>query len=599
MHERYSYDPFVIPYMIGLIFVLGYLIVSVVTVFKNLPIRDKKKMLQCLFSYRIFIVIKDVFLDCILHVKIWKKNKLLGYMHSSIAFGWLMLIIIGHVEIFFYAPHRINLPYYPIFFRYFMMKTETTLGGSVFFFLMDFFLLIVLSGIALALIKRIRRKMFGMKRTTKLKWNDQLAVYALWSIFPLRFFAESFTSGISGGSFLTRSFGMIFDWFSRYLNDATLITPMWWSYSIALMVFFLTLPWSRFTHILGEVLLIYMRDAGIRESNKNNGYAGVEIFSCSRCGMCLDPCQLVSAASLRNMSSIDFTRNTRFKRWKEVLAASGHCLMCNRCVQACPVGVNSVQLKLNTKRRNIRYRYPQRYNYIPLMESSSVDVVYFAGCMSHLTPKIEKAMVHILDASKEKYLFLDENGGVCCGRPIFLAGDERAAEELIAKNKQRIEKTGAHTLVCSCPICYKIFKDLYALNSVEVLHHSQYILRLVQDKKIHIRMGMEKAAFHDPCELGRNSGVYKEPRELLSQLLQLQPTSYDGNQSLCCGHSIAAEALPYKKKRMIAKDAIQKMCGENIHKVITACPSCKKAFEEVQGPEIEDIAEVVNRHLIL
>ena len=39
--------------------------------------------------------VKDIFCDCLLHVKIWKRNKLLGYMHSSIAFGWFMLIVIS------------------------------------------------------------------------------------------------------------------------------------------------------------------------------------------------------------------------------------------------------------------------------------------------------------------------------------------------------------------------------------------------------------------------------------------------------------------------------------------------------------------------
>ncbi len=348
MHERFAnaYDPFVIPYMIGYVFVLAYLVIALVTVVKNLPMSDRKKMLRHLFSYKLSITIKDIFADCLLHVKIWKKNKMLGYMHSSIAFGWFMLILVGHIEIFFFAPHRINLPWYPIFFRYFIMETETTMRGSVFFFLMDFFLLMVLSGIALAMIKRIRRRFFGMKRTTRLKWNDQLGMYALWCIFPLRFLAESFTSHISGGSFLTRGFGMVFDWFNQFINNDALIRPMWWAYSIALMVFFLTLPWSRFTHILSEVLLIYMRNAGIRETQKNNGYAGVEIFSCSRCGLCLDPCQMVSSASLRQMASVEFTRNVRLRQDKQAMEAASYCLMCDRCVQACPVGFSFVIFRI-------------------------------------------------------------------------------------------------------------------------------------------------------------------------------------------------------------------------------------------------------------
>ena len=49
-----------------------------------------------------------------------------------------------------------------------------------------------------------------------------------------------------------------------------------------------------------------------------------------------------------------------------------------------------------------------------------VDVLFFAGCMTHLTPAILKSMIKILDASGLKYKFIDEKGGVCC-RPAAYA----------------------------------------------------------------------------------------------------------------------------------------------------------------------------------
>ena len=48
-----------------------------------------------------------------------------------------------------------------------MNPGHTTLRGSLFFFLMDLCLLYVLSGIALAVFKRFRSKLLGMKHTTK------------------------------------------------------------------------------------------------------------------------------------------------------------------------------------------------------------------------------------------------------------------------------------------------------------------------------------------------------------------------------------------------------------------------------------------------
>ncbi len=595
MIERFDYDPFVLPYTFGLIFVLGWLVLSVVRVMKSLPWADKKKLGKHLFSWKIFKSVKDIFADCLLHVKIWRKNRVLGYMHTAIAFGWFMLIVLGHLEVFFFSPHRLNLPYFPIFFRYFMMEAGETLRGSLFFFLMDFFLLVVLSGVALAIIKRLRKKMFGMKRTTKLKWNDQIAVYSLWCIFPLRFLAESFTSEVSGGSFLTRGFSMIFENFNLFLANDALVRPIWWAYSCCLMLFFLAFPWSRFTHILSEIFLIILRNAGIRAQSKNSGYAKVEIYSCSRCGLCLDPCQMISAARMRDNATVNFTRNIRWWNYSDSRRNAGYCLMCDRCVQACPVGIDSVKLKLNVKNLSQDLCADKQYSYLQKVENSpeNVDVLYFAGCMTHLTPNTKKAMQKILQASGDKFKFMDEEATICCGRPLMQAGEEQAAQGLIAKNTELINASGAKTLVTSCPICYKIFKDMYQLR-MPVLHHTEYIDNLLINNKLQIKKGEQRVVFHDSCELGRHSGVYEQPRNILNATSQLISTEYDGKNALCCGGSIATEAMPFKKRRLIAEDALLKMTATTQPDcLVTACPACKKTFGDLNLTKVKDIAEVV------
>jgi Fe-S oxidoreductase len=601
MIERFHYDTFVLPYTFGLIFVLAWLVVSVVRVVKSLPWADKKKLWRHFFSWKILKSIKDIFADCLLHVKIWRKNRVLGYMHTSLAFGWFMLIVVGHLEVFFFSPHRLNLPYFPIFFRYFMMEAGETLRGSLFFFLMDFFLLVVLSGVALAIVKRFRKKLFGMKRTTKLRWNDQVAVLALWCIFPLRFLAESFTSEIGGGSFLTRGFSMIFENFNMFLANDALIRPIWWAYSCCLMAFFLAFPWSRFTHILSEVFLIIMRNAGIRAHSKNSGYAKVEIYSCSRCGMCLDPCQMISAARLRDSATVNFTRNIRWWNYKQSRHNAGYCLMCNRCVQACPVGIDSVKLKQNVKSITQDLYAENQYSYLQTVEykPANVDVLYFAGCMTHLTPGIKKAMQKILQASGDKFQFIDEDVTICCGRPMMQAGEKQAAQALIDKNSEFIHNSGAKKLVTSCPICYKVFKDTYQLN-VAVQHHTEYISELIDTGNLQLRKGEQKVVFHDSCELGRHSGVYEQPRKILRATTSLLATKYDGKDALCCSGSIATEAMPFKKRRLIAEDALLKMTTEaQPDCLVTSCPACKKTFADLNLMEIKDIAEVVVEQMAL
>ncbi len=112
--------------------------------------------------------------------------------------------------------------------------------------------------------------------------------------------------------------------------------------------------------------------------------------------------------------------------------------------------------------------------------------IYFAGCMTHLTPAIKKSMLEILNYSKIDYWFLDEEKAPCCGRPLIQIGQYEAAKQLIANNQRLILESGAKTVVVSCPICYKVFKEDYHLPLIEVKHHSEYILELINLQKNHL-----------------------------------------------------------------------------------------------------------------
>ena len=102
MKERIlaAYDPFVLPFVFGMTFVLGYCILALVRILVQLKAADRRKFALSLINPAILAKnIRDLFCDCLFHVKLWKRNKVLGYMHSSIAFGWFMIILIGHIVV--------------------------------------------------------------------------------------------------------------------------------------------------------------------------------------------------------------------------------------------------------------------------------------------------------------------------------------------------------------------------------------------------------------------------------------------------------------------------------------------------------------------
>ena len=643
MIERITqgYDPFVLPFMAGLSFLLFYLGIGVVRIIAiQLSWSEKKMLVKHIFSYKIFKTIWDIIIDCLIHVKIFKKNILLGYMHSSIAFGWFMLILVGHIEVWLYTPQRTGLIYYPVFFRYFVMETNQTMRGAFFFFLMDLFLLMVISGIILAFYKRFRSKRMGMKKTTKHDLRSKIALYSLWAIFPLRLLAESYTADICGGGFLTKSVNTLM---SSFTGSMIFMEIAWWAYSVALGLFMLFLPFSRYMHIPTEMLLILFRNSGIKSSSSRKGYAETEIYSCSSCGICIDSCPMTAIESKDRYMPIYYIRSLRRRR-KKSLAVAANCLTCGKCGYVCPVGIDSAALRIHKKREKfnnnfLSYDYLKsnldtlqtviatdnssvitkrndeaiysdadsikhsrlnsiikRRNRRPSGKYSSAKVLYYAGCMTHLTPAIHRALFNIMGKAGVEYTFMDKDGSICCGRPLLISGGERKAKELMENNRKVIEESDATILLLSCPICYKMFKEEYNLQDIEIMHHSEYLEKLINEGAIIIEKGDISMSYHDPCDLGRGSGIYDQPRVVLSAVGTLKRAREEKSKSICCGGSLGSTKFSYNERMVIAQNSLRSLYIKNPDILVTSCPLCLKSFSGINNGETLDIAQIVDRY---
>ena len=607
---RPVFDPFVLPFVLGMSFVLLYCFIGMIRIIWQLPKEDRRKFGRSLITPKIaWKNIKDLFGDCLFHVKIWKRRPLLGYMHSSIAFGWFMIIVIGHIEAFALSPFKgVELPfmqkmmsnlYLTIFFRYFSIE-ELTLKAQILSFLMDFFLLMIISGIVIAVVKRQKPKQVGLKRVTKFGIREDLVRIALWTIFPLRFLAESSMAGFAGGSFLTKYLGFELLFGGNYNETLSLI--FWWLYSIDLGIFMFVLPFTRYMHIPAEALLILLRNAGLKTTEPRKGYALAEIYSCPSCGLCIDVCPMSENKDNYKKTAVYFMRNVRKKKRREVKKMTEICLMCGKCVEVCPLGIESINIKM-AQRSKIYYKIKSDFSYLDSQQTtenrqealslSDSKVLYFAGCMSHLTPKITRSMVKIFEQANENYTFMDVNGSICCGRPMMLTGKANEANALIEKNTEIIKRSGAKRLVLSCPICYKVFKEEYKLDGIEILHHTQYINELIKNDRISLDRSDKRYVYHDPCELGRAFGVYDEPRNIIDNIGLLMQGKSDRDMSVCCGGSIGSLTMTLEERDEITSNSIKDLMHNHPEEIITACPLCQKTFARKSPIEVKDIAEIV------
>ena len=308
---------------------------------------------------------------------------------------------------------------------------------------------------------------------------------------------------------------------------------------------------------------------------------------------------------------------------KKINDIAEKCLMCDKCHALCPVGVDAPSLR-RAQRATVNNSLVYDYSYLKSCQSaaaisgsfnagvsetmvtSAPEVMYFAGCMTHLTPRIIKSVEKVFKAASVNYVFADRDGGICCGRPLMLAGKTSAAQETIAANKKMILESGCRTLVLSCPICYKIFKEEYGLKDIEVLHYTQYIKRLVDDGRLKLNAGGESIVYHDPCELGRGCGVYAEPRNVLSQVGTLVKAGKEGDESVCCGGSLGSLTLDARDRAKITESSLANLVVNKPQTIVTACPLCLMTFSgpaldavnaEGNPVKVNDFAEVVSRSI--
>ena len=565
------FHPFVLPFVLGMAFVLTYCVVGLLRVIGQLPKDDRKKFWRSLVTPKTaWANIRDLVGDCLFHVKIWKRNPVLGYMHTAIAFGWFMIIVIGHVMLFTLKPLEgielqgveRTLPnfYYPIFFKYFAEETP------IFAILMDFFLLMIISGILIAVVKKIHSKIVGVKRIMHFGFADNLIRFALWTIFPFRLIAEK-----------------------------TNIMAFWWLYSIDLMVFMFMLPFTRYMHIPTEALFILLRHAGLKPREPRKGYALAQIYSCPSCGLCIDACPMSVNDKNSGNTSAYFMKRLRNGDREEAQRIAETCMQCGKCVAVCPVSIESCDIKMS-QREAVPYTINSDHSYLGNVEpetKGNAKVLYFAGCMTQLTPKIMRAMKQIMEAAGEKYEFLDKDGGVCCGRPMLLSGKTVEAQAMMAKNTELIKQSGAKRLVLSCPICYKVFKEEYQLEGIEIMHHTQYIDELIKRGKLKVDKNNLNYVYHDPCELGRAFGVYDEPREVIENIGHLRKAKSEKELSICCGGSLGSFNLTQQERDEITTNSVNDLIFNNPDEIVTACPLCLKTFARKSPVAVKDIAEVV------
>lgn len=219
------------------------------------------------------------------------------------------------------------------------------------------------------------------------------------------------------------------------------------------------------------------------------------------------------------------------------------------------------------------------------------NTLYYPGCVTrYALPEVGRRYEELLRRAGVDVIVLPGET-LCCGSPVKRAGYTADFDELKRKNLDIFARFSVRQIITNCPGCYHTFKYDYGLEA----HHVTQVLAQRQGAGKHTRTtNADAITYHDPCHLGRWSGVYDEPRQLLAQAGWAVAELPDNREhSLCCGAGGGLKSNFPELADAIAQNRVAQV--EN-GRLCTACPLCYAHFKaNANGVEVIEFGEALAR----
>jgi Fe-S oxidoreductase len=219
--------------------------------------------------------------------------------------------------------------------------------------------------------------------------------------------------------------------------------------------------------------------------------------------------------------------------------------------------------------------------------------LYYPGCLTKGVLKEQfENYKEIFNRLGIDYVLIEDD--VCCGLPVVNAGHKKDARKLAQKNFDVFRTHGITRIITNCPSCYHMFGEVYPSLvrdwDITVEHATVVILNALKKKRIRFRGSdedREVVAYHDPCHLGRYSGIYEEPREVIELLGgKIFEAKYNRESAYCCGGGGGVRAnFPEIAKAVAKKKA--SYIPEFVQKIVSPCGLCYANIKSATERSVE------------
>lgn len=398
-----------------------------------------------------------------------------------------------------------------------------------------------------------------------------------------------------------------------------------------------------FARPFGNLVIMKVgENAAMKPKRDIPGDVAWHAYACSQCGYCVDECDQFYGRGWESQSprgkwywlrEYMEGRAEWDQKMVDTILVCTTCELCNfRCSASLPIEESWMKLRGKLVHENKEMTFPpfemmsaalnaegniwagyrkNRTDWFPkeLWEKhgpgKKSKVVYFAGCTaSYVENDIGAASVTLLDAAGVDFTYLGKAEN-CCGTPMLVAGKWDDFADVMKKNIENVKRTGADTVVSSCPACdmmwrhtYKEWAEKLGMEyNIKAKHYSELVAEKIKDGNFKFTHEVkQRVTWHDSCHIGRVSGVYEEPREVIKaipgiEFVEMKHNREDGH---CCG-----SVLTLIKQPLVAHDIGETRLDDAIENksesVLALCPCCEFQLRVTQQKkdlplEIHDLA---------
>ncbi len=373
-------------------------------------------------------------------------------------------------------------------------------------------------------------------------------------------------------------------------------------------------------------------------------------YSCSQCGYCIDACDQFYGRGWESQSPRGKWYWLREylegrEKWDQSMVDTflvcTTCEICDlRCSAALPIEGSWMKLRGTLIDRDARMTFPP-FELMAAALSAEGDIwagyrrdrgawfpeelaaehgpgtksknVYFAGCTaSYVENDIGMASVRLLDAAGVEFTYLGEAES-CCATPMLVAGKWGLFAEIMKRNVAAVKAVGADTVISSCPACDMMWRQVYPEwakklgidYDITAKHYSEVVTEKIASGEFEFPAGArtgQTVTWHDSCHIGRVSGVYEPPRELIKATgASLVEMDHNREEGLCCGSVLTLIKEPPIAAE-IGKDRLDEAVKAGADKVLALCPCCEfqlRVSADKKGIPVEviDLARFVTETL--